>query len=101
MAFSVTENKAFSKMLSYLDLFENTVFFFLWGPVKTELFKSSLGTMQGQFAYLFLLQKFKCLILLSNIELLYRISSFLECHSVFMWMGIFSKMLLVWTRIFI
>ena len=65
------------------------------GRVKTELFDNadvtvsihkpsehalgSLGITRGHFVYLF-----------SNFE----------CHGVFVWTGIFSKTLLVWTQIF-
>ena len=47
----------------------------------------SLGITQGHFDYLF-----------SFVEV--RTAKF-ECSSVFVWTGIFSKMLLVWTRIFL
>ena len=87
--------RIFSKTLSRVDLFENTVFLLSCGRVKTKLFENadvtasiynpsehalgSLGITRGHFVYLFL--EF-------------------ECHSVFVWTGIFSKTLLVWTQIF-
>ena len=82
-----------------MDLFENAVFMLSCGRVKTELFENadvkasiydvsehahgSLGTTKGHF---------DCL--LSFVEV-----RTLECSSVFVWTGIFSKTLLVWTRI--
>ena len=86
-----------------MDLFENAVFMLSCGRVKTELFENadvkvsiydvsehahgSLGTTKGHFDCLF-----------SFVEV--RTAKF-ECCSVFVWTGIFSKMLLVWTRIFL
>ena len=86
-----------------MDLFENAVFMFSCGRVKTELFENadvtasiydvsehahgSLGTTKGHFDCLF-----------SFVEV--RTAKF-ECSSVFVWTGIFSKTLLVWTRIFL
>ena len=77
-----------------MDLLENAVFLLSCGRVKTKLFESadvtasisnpsehalgSLGITRGHFVYLFL--EF-------------------ECHSVFVWTGIISKTLLVWTQI--
>ena len=91
------QKRSLSKTLSRADLFEYTVFLFSCGRVTTELFKNndvtpsicyisehalcSLRITRRQFAYFFLLSKFECRIWLSNIELLYRISSF-ECRSV-------------------
>ena len=85
-----------------MDLFENAVFILSCGRVKTELIENadvtasiydvsehahgSLGITQGHFDCLF-----------SFIEV--RVAK-LECSSVFVWTGIFSKTLLVWTRIF-
>ena len=70
------------------------------GRVKTELFENadvkasiydvsehahgSLGTTKGHFACLFFVEV--------------QAAKF-ECSSVFVWTGIFSKTLLVWTRI--
>ena len=84
-----------------MDLFENAVFMFSCGRVKTELFENadvkasiydvsehahgSLGTTKGHFDCLF-----------SFVEV--RTAKF-ECSSLFVWTGIFSKTLLVWTRI--
>ena len=84
-----------------MDLFENAVFMLSCGRVKTELFENadvmasiydvsehahgSLGTTKGHFDCLF-----------SFVEV--RTAKF-ECSSVFVWTGIFSKTLLVWTRI--
>ena len=86
-----------------MDLFENAVFMFSCGRVKTELFENadvtasiydvsehahgSLGTTKGHFDCLF-----------SFVEV--RTAKF-ECSRVFVWTGIFSKTLLVWTRIFL
>ena len=88
-------------MLSRVDLFENAVFMLSCGRVKTELFENadvtssiydvsehahgSLGIMQGHFDCLFSFVKVR------TVEF--------ECSSVFVWTGIFSKTLLVWTRI--
>ena len=85
-----------------MDLFENAVFMLSCGRVKTELFKNadvtasicdvsehahgSLGITQGHFDCLFAFVKAR--------------TAEFECSSVFVWTGIFSKMLLVWTRIF-
>ena len=85
-----------------MDLFENAVFMLSCGRVKTELFENadvtasiydvpdhthgSLGITRGHFASLF-----------SFIEA--RTAEF-ESSCVFVWTGIFSKTLLVWTRIF-
>ena len=93
--------RSFSKTLSRVDLFENAVFMLSCGRVKTELFENadvkasiydvsehahgSLGTRKGHFDCLF-----------SFVEV--RTAKF-ECSSVFVWTGIFSKTLLVWTRI--
>ena len=84
-----------------MDLFENAVFTLSCGRVKTELFENadvkasiydvsehahgSLGTTKGHFDCLF-----------SFAEV--RTAKF-ECSSVFVWTGIFSKTLLVWTQI--
>ena len=86
-----------------MDLFENAVFMLSCGRVKTELFENaditasiydvsehahgSLGITQGHFDCLF-----------SFVEVG---TAEFECSSVFVWTGIFSKTLLVWTRIFI
>ena len=86
-----------------MDLFENAVFMLSCGRVKTELFENadvkasiydvsehahgSLGTTKGHFDCLF-----------SFVEV--RTAKF-ECSSVFVWTGIFSKTLLVRTRIFL
>ena len=85
-----------------MDLFENAVFMLSCGRVKTELFENadvtasiyyvsehaqgSLGITRGHFASLF-----------SFIEV--RTSKFASIN-VFVWTGIFSRTLLVWTRIF-
>ena len=85
-----------------MDLFENAVFMLSCGRVKTELFENAdvtvsiydvseyahgyLGITQGHFDCLFSFVKFR------TVEF--------ECSSVFVWTGIFSKTLLVWTRIF-
>ena len=85
-----------------MDLFENAVFMLSCGRVKTELFeyadvkasicdvpehaRGSLGITRGHFACLF-----------SFIEA--RTVEF-ESSCVFVWTGIFSKTLLMWTRIF-
>ena len=84
-----------SKTLSRVDLFENAVFPSSRGRVKSELFETadvtasiykpsqhafgSLGITRGHSVYLF---------------------SDFEYHDVFVWMRIFSKTLLMWTRIF-
>ena len=89
-------------MLSRVDLFENAVFMLWCGRVKRELFENpdvtasiydlsghahgSLGITQWHFDYLFSIVKFQ------TVEF--------ECSSDFVWTGIFSKTLLVWTRIF-
>ena len=81
------QKRIFSKTLSRVDLFENAVFMLSCGRVKTELFENadvkasiydvsehahgSLGTTKGHF----------------------------DCLFSFLWTGIFSKTLLVWTRI--
>ena len=93
--------RSFSKTLSRVDLCENAVFMLSCGRVKTELFENadvkasiydvsehahgSLGTTKGHFDCLF-----------PFVEV--RTAKF-ECSSVFVWTGIFSKTLLVWTRI--
>ena len=61
-----------------MDFFEDAVF---ETPVydPSEYALGSLGIAPGHFVDLF---------------------SDRECHSVFMWRGIISKMLLVWTQIF-
>ena len=85
-----------------MDLFENAVFMLSCGRVKTELFENadvtasiydvsehahgSFGITQGHFDCLLSIVKFQ------TVEF--------ECSSVFVWTGIFSKTLLVWTRIF-
>ena len=85
-----------------MDLFENAVFMLSCGRVKTELFENadvtasiydvpehaheSLGIMQGHF---------DCLSSFVKVG-----TEELESSSVFVWRGIFSKTLLVWTRIF-
>ena len=87
--------RIFSKTLSRVDLFDNAVFLLSCGRVKTKLFENadvtasiynpsehalgSLGITRGHFVYLFLES---------------------ECQSVFVWTGIISKTLLVWTEIF-
>ena len=97
------QKRSFSKTLSRVDNFENAAFMLSCGQVKTELFENadvtasiydvsehahgSLGITQGHFDCLFSFVKF-------------RIAEF-ECSRVFVWTGIFSKTLLVWTRIFI
>ena len=84
-----------------MDLFENAVFMLSCGRVKTELFENadvtasiydvpehaqgSLGISQGHFDCLFSFVKGR--------------TEEVECSSVFVWTGIFSKTLLVWTRI--
>ena len=98
---------------TYPDIFENASFFIRFGfpstrrrrfqSPKTKLFENanvkasiydvseyahgSLGTTKGHFDCLF-----------SFVEV--RTAKF-ECSSVFVWTGIFSKKLLVWTRIFL
>ena len=85
-----------------MDLFENAVFMLSCGRVKTELLENadvtasiydvpehahgSLGITQGHFDCLFSFVKVR--------------KAEFECSSVFVWTGIFSKTLLVWTRIF-
>ena len=85
-----------------MDLFENAVFMLSCGRVKTELFENadvtasiydvpehahrSLGISQGYFDCLFSFVKVR--------------TEEFECSNVFVWKGIFSKTLLVWTRIF-
>ena len=85
-----------------MDLFENAVFMLSCGRVKTELFENadvtastydvpehahgSLGITQGHFDCLFSFVKVR--------------KAEFECSSVFVWTGIFSKTLLVWTRVF-
>ena len=83
------------------------------GRVKTELFENadatvsiycisehalgSLGITRGHFACLFSFIEVR----MPNIAIDCGISlSNCECHSVFMWTGIFSKTLLMLTRIF-
>ena len=84
-----------------MEHFENAVFMLSCGRVKTELFENadvkasifdvpehahgSLGITRGHFACLF-----------SFMEA--RTAGF-ESSCVFVWTGIFSKTLLVWTRI--
>ena len=84
-----------------MDLFENAVFVLSCGRVKTEFFENAdittsiydvsghahgpLRITQGHFDCLFSFVKIR------TVEF--------EC-SVFMWTGIFSKTLLVWTQIF-
>ena len=108
--------RSFSKTLSRVDLFENSVFLFSCGRVKTELFETLTsrhrfttyqsmcsvlwGSREGIFLVCFLSSKFDCRISLSIMEFRYRISN-CECHSVSVWTGIFLKTLLVWTRIFL
>ena len=86
-----------------MDLFENAVFMLSCGRVRTELSENadvkasiydvsvhahgSLGTTKGHFDCLF-----------SFVEV--RTAKF-ECSSVFVWTGIFSKTLLMWTQIFV
>ena len=86
-----------------MDLFENAVFMLSCGRVKTELFENadvtasiydvsehaygSLGIKQGHFDCLFSFVKVR--------------TEEFEWSSVFVWTGIFSKTLLVWTRIFL
>ena len=100
-AFSVTKNESFRKRYPEWIFFENAVFMLSCGRVKTELFENadvkasiydvsehahgSLGKPKGHFDCLF-----------SFVEV--RTAKF-ECSSVFVWTGIFSKTLLVWTRI--
>ena len=85
-----------------MNPFENAVFMLSYGQVKTELFENadvtasvydvpehahgSLGISQGHIDRLF--SFFKA-----------RTEEF-DSSSVFVWTGIFSKTLLVWTRIF-
>ena len=84
-----------------MDLFENAVFMLSCGRVKTELFENadvtasiydvsehaqgSSGITQGHFDCLFSFVKVR--------------TEEFEWSSVFVWTGIFSKTLLVWTRI--
>ena len=84
-----------------MDLFETAVFTLSCGRVKTELFENadvtasihyvsehahgSLGVTPGHFACLFSLYEAR--------------TSKVACSSVFGWTEIFSKTLLVWTRI--
>ena len=86
-----------------MNLFENAVFMLSCGRVKTKLFENadvtasiydvtehahgSLGTTQGHFNCLFSFIK------VQTVKF--------ESSSVFVWTGIFSKALLVWTRIFL
>ena len=95
------QKRSFSKTLSRVDLSENAVFLLSCGRVKTKLFENadvtvsfydvpehahgSLGITQGHFDCLFSFVKVR--------------TEELECSSVFVWTGIFSKTLLVWTRI--
>ena len=104
-AFQSSKTKL-SKTLSRADLFENAVFMLSYGRVKTDLFENAgvtvsiycisehaLGSGITLNLSVFFHQS-------SNRQYCcYRISN-IECHSVFMWTGIFSKTLLVWTRIF-
>ena len=85
-----------------MDLFENAVFMLSCGRVKTELFENaditasiydvpehahrSLGITQGHFDCLFSFVKIR--------------TEEFESSSVFVWTGIFSKTLLVWTQMF-
>ena len=85
-----------------MDLFENAVFMLSCGRVKTELFENadvtasiydvpehahgSSGITQGHFDCLFYFVKIR--------------TEEFESSSVFVWTGIFSKTLLVWTQIF-
>ena len=117
--------KGFSKTISRVHLYENAVLMLSCGRVKMKLFEKAdvtvsirelytslvsiyctsehafgfLGITRGNLLVCFLSSKFECRILLSITEFHYRTSNF-ECHSVFVWTGIFSKPLLVWTRIF-
>ena len=84
-----------------MDLFENAVFMLSCGRVKTELFENAgvtasiynppehahaaCGITQGHFNCLFSFSKFE--------------EPNLNPKSVFVWTGIFSKMLLAWTWI--
>ena len=108
--------RSFSNTLSRVDLFENAVFILSCGRVKTELFENadvtvsiydvsehalgSLGIKRGHFACPFSFIEVR----MPNIDIGYGISlsniELYECHSVFVWTGIFSKTLLMWTRIF-
>ena len=109
--------RSFSKTLPRVDLFEHAVFllpFGRGGRVKKELFENadvrpsiyhlsehalgSLGIMQGHFACLFSFIEVR----MSNIIIEDRISlwnSEFESHSVFVWTGMFLKMVLLWTPI--
>ena len=85
-----------------MDLFENAVFMLSCGRVKTELFENadvtasiydvpehahgSLGIAQGHFDCLFSFVKVR--------------TDEFDSSSVFVWTGISSKTLLVWTQIF-
>ena len=107
--------RSFSKTLSRVDLFENAIFQLSCGRVKTELFENadvtasiyhqsehvlgSLGITRGHVACLFSFIEVRGRISSSNIEFYFRIANF-ECHSLFVWTGIFLKTVLVWTRIF-
>ena len=85
-----------------MDLFENAVFMLSCGRGKTDLFENAdvtasiydvpehahgpLGITHGHFDCLFSFVKVR--------------TEEFECSSVFVWTGIFSKTLLLWTRIF-
>ena len=85
-----------------MDLFENAVLMLSCGRVKTKLFENadvtassydvpehahgSSGITQGHFDCLFSFVKVR--------------TEEFESSSVFVWTGIFSKTLLVWTQIF-
>ena len=99
------QKRSFSKTLSSADLFENAVFMLSCGRVKMELFENadltasiydvrifwdhvhgSFGITQGHFDCLFSVIKAR--------------TEELECGSVFVWTGMFSKALLVYADIF-
>ena len=103
-AFSVTENEAFGKR-SPEWIFLKTPFSFaktLTSQHRSMTYQSMRsvlwGSREGSLLVCFLLSKFECRISLSIMEFRCQISN-CECHSVFVWTGIFSKTLLVWTRI--
>ena len=101
-AFLLTENEAFRKRFPEWIVLKMPFFMLLCGRVKTELFENadvtasihyvsehahgSLGITRGHLACLFSIMEVR--------------TSKFECSSVFVWTGIFSKTLLVWTRIF-
>ena len=68
-----------TKLLENVDLFENAVFLFSCGRVKTELFETLTfrmrsvlwGSREGNLLICFLLSEFECRISLSNMEFHY------------------------------